>query len=161
MTDFNPQDFNFDEQIELNEIPVKWGGEEYILREASGDAAAKYQNALMASASVKEDGSITSLRGLADAEMLLVHLCIWKGDKNVPLIEVKKWPSRIVSKLYETAKEISEIDRDDSLETLEKKRERLDKLIKEKKEKSDPAKNGQSDSMDGSESQESGDTLGQ
>jgi len=149
----NHEPLNYDESIEEVEIPVTWKGRQYFLREATGEAHAIYQNALMASTSMSADGSVRKITGLADAEPLLVSQCLYDaGDKQVSLLIIKKWPARIVSSLYEKAKEISEIDKEDSLEVLTKKRDRLNQLIEEKTKDKDPAKNEHSDSTDGSES---------
>ena len=92
------------------EIPVSIEGVEYTLREASGDAACKYRNAMMACMQLA-DGKPVSLRGLADVEPLLVSLCLFVTETNklVPLHVIKTWPSRVITPLFEKAKEISEL----------------------------------------------------
>ncbi|GAG42930.1 unnamed protein product, partial [marine sediment metagenome] len=57
------------------EVEVKLGGNDYLLREASEDAACKYLNAKMQRMQWKE-GDMSSVQGLADVGPLLVSLCL-------------------------------------------------------------------------------------
>lgn len=139
---------NFDDPEPIS-IPVKIGKASYTLREATGDAACKYQNAQSAAYEYGPDGSIRSIRGMADVEPLLVSLCLF-DDRGNPVGQdvVRGWKAPIQRTLYQRAKEISELDRDETIDSLDKQIARLqarrDKLLAE-----DPAKNGQSGSTAG------------
>lgn len=105
-------EFDFSD-LSVIEIPVSIDGKQYFLREADGEAEAKFRNALMEGVEIGPEGKPVRVRGSADAEPLLVHLCLWDKaypeGRRVPLDRVKAWPSRVVRKLFNKAKEISEI----------------------------------------------------
>ncbi len=115
-------DFN---DLTLIEIPVSVDGKDFILREADGDTAKKYQNALLGSFTLGPEGKPSKIAGLANVEPMLVSLCLFPVDANgntskqhVQESVVGKWPSRVVKKLYEKAKEISEIDKTEDDKTV-------------------------------------------
>jgi hypothetical protein len=92
------------------EIKVTVGNKTYFLKEASGDAACKFDNARSATYEYNE-GKLTKVHNPGDLEPLLVSLCLFDGDGNpVPEADIRKWPARIQSKLYDKAREISLID---------------------------------------------------
>ena len=147
-------DFDFSE-LTLIEFPVKIGDKECVLREASEDAARQYQNALTRHTSI-EDGKVRGIMGpIADTQSLFVSLCMFESsddgkERRVDVKEVRKWPARVVKKLFDKAKEISEIGEDgDTIESLEKQiaelQERLDDL------RGDELGNAQSDTGGGSD----------
>lgn len=128
-------------------------GKEYVLREASADAACKYRNAIIRGAKFS-DGKISGADGLADAEPLLVSLCLFektdKGDRAVPINVVRGWPNRVQKPLFDRIKEISELVEEDDEKDLYKRRDdiqkRIDELEKAKRENTtqeDQLKNGQ------------------
>ena len=124
---------------ELNpaEVDVKIGGREYVLREASGDAACKYRNALLKATKLGPNGKPQSLDGVADSEPLLVSLCLFEkyrsGDeiKERPAIlpQVRGWPSRVQKTLFDRAKKMSGLDES------EKTKEQIQEQIKELRKK--------------------------
>lgn len=101
---------NFD--LTPREVPVTIGKEQYLLVEATEDVACKFRNASLNNMKV-DDGKIVGMSGVADVEPLLVSMCLLKnvGNSMVPvdISTVRAWPSRIVKKLFETIKEISEL----------------------------------------------------
>lgn len=111
----NTELMTFDE-IDLIAVPVRIGGEDYVLREATSDAAGKYHDAIIKSTRMS-DGKITGSDGLGGVEALLVSLCLFKRtgkeESAVPLTEVRRWPSRVVKPLFDRVKEISELDAKD------------------------------------------------
>lgn len=113
----NTTEMTFDE-IELISIPVRIGGEDFVLREATAEAAGKYHDAIIKSTRMS-DGKITGSDGLGGVEPLLVSLCLFRAAKSgrqeeaVSLIEVRSWPTRVVKPLFERVKEISELDAKD------------------------------------------------
>lgn len=126
-------DLNFDD-LDLIEISIPIDGAVYTLREASEDAAAKYQNALSRCTQLT-DGKVSGITGpLADSQSLLVSLCLFdEKGRFVPQSKVRQWPSRVVKRLFEKAAEISEIagesDTEESLQkTIDETQEKLDEL---------------------------------
>jgi hypothetical protein len=93
----------------------------YILREATADAAKKYQNCRARSTRFNEEGKVTGIDGVADAEPLLVShcLCLTNPDHvtvlldkksnamTVPLHTILSWKVGIVKTLFEKVREIS------------------------------------------------------
>lgn len=104
--------YNFDEAVPA-EVPVTYKNERMFLREASGDAAARYRNAVM-KATKLTDGKVSSIDGMADVEPYLVSLCLWRKingvESQVPLDVVRQMPARMVKKLYAKARSISDLD---------------------------------------------------
>lgn len=101
------------------EIPVVFKGVNYILREASEDAACKYKNALfkIARPTNAEGGKveIKSLEGVVDIDVKLVSMCLFytANNKNVPESELRTWPQRLVRELFKKVREISGFDEED------------------------------------------------
>lgn len=99
------------------EIPTIIGGENYVLKEATGEVAKLFQNARLNKVKF-EDGKPTSIGNIAEIEPYLVSLCIFKvvDGRHVAVTQktVESWLYRIQSKLYDTAKKISDLDRVES-----------------------------------------------
>lgn len=101
------------------EIPVTFRGVNYVLREASEDAACKYKNALfkIAKPSQLEGGGveIKSLEGAAELDVKLVSWCLFyqANNKSVPESELRTWPQRVVRQLFSKIREISGFDEEE------------------------------------------------
>jgi hypothetical protein len=101
-------DFSKLQTVELSVIGPD--GDNYILREANGRAAKIFNNARISGVTL-EDGKPKSLSGIGDLEPLLVSLCLFgENDRPLTVSFVEKWPSRVVKKLYNKAREISDLD---------------------------------------------------
>lgn len=140
----NPTDFTdpieFD-SLERVQVPVTLGKEKYILLEGSGDVAIKYRDAIMATINKMKDGKPDGgLKGIATVESYLLSLTLYKvtetggtmpmlGDGSpdpnylVPQQVIRSWPNRIISMLYERAKQISGLNLEDKAKELEGKTE--------------------------------------
>ena len=149
---------NFD--LEIIEVPVMLGGKSFVLKEATGAAACKYRNAMLGHTVLGESGKPVSIKGMADIEPLLVSLCLFEiitnedsdqiVEKQLTVKDVGKWPAKVVTSLFEKAKEISNLsDEEDTEESLVKEQEELDKRVKELKESK--AKNSPNNTTDGSD----------
>lgn len=125
----------FDEcDLSCVEVPVHLGKTVYNLREASGGVATKYRNATMRGMRV-EDQKVVGMDNIADAEPLLVSLCLCKTDDKgatlfdrngnpitVTLAFVQALPSRIQKALYAKVREISPgLDEKETKESLTKR----------------------------------------
>lgn len=161
MSNDTPLSFNFDDDVKSVEIPITFQNTKYILTDASGDAIAQWRNANIKSTKISPDtGKVISMEGAANGETLLVSLCLYLADENgklpmrdglpdthklVPIQIIRSWTYRVVGKLYETIKRVSELDvADDTIESLEKEKKAIEEKISKKK-KEDAAKNEQSD----------------
>jgi hypothetical protein len=130
------QEMNFDD-LQPIEIPVKFRNRRFGLREASGDSAVKYRNAMLDATRLGPDGKPISVKGMANIEPLLVSMCLIEyiadkdgKDRERPVSEaaVRSWPNRILKPLYEKCKAISALNEDD--ETEEALVRRIDELQK-------------------------------
>ena len=147
MTGVNQTDeFDFSD-LKIIEVSVKGpNGKSYMLREASGAAAAQFNNARAKCAKFK-DGELESVTGPGRLPLYLISLCLFntKDDgtaninSSVSLSVIQPWPDRVIQKLFDKSKEISEIDEDDDLESLVKQRDELNEKIAKLEE--DAAKN--------------------
>lgn len=98
------------DDLTLRQVTVKIAGVEYSLKEASGKSAGIYRNFCMSCLNTGPNGSTSGIKNLADAEPLLVSMCLFDAqDKPVPQQVIGKWPSRIQKALFKKAKEISEL----------------------------------------------------
>lgn len=101
--------------IPINIKNEEGGIEEYELREASGDDACRWKNAIIERTMLGPDGKPTGMKNIADTEPILVSLCLYDVSlkKKVPVSKVRSWPARVQKALFEKAKEISDLDEDD------------------------------------------------
>ena len=106
-------ELRFDDITPIEER-VHVGGGEYVLREMSGDAAVKYDNARL-NRYEYQDGKLVKIRDLADMEPLLVSLCLFTDDGKTPVSEVtiRAWPCHVQKALHERAKQINDMDQKD------------------------------------------------
>lgn len=105
--------FDFDD-LSIQEFFFRYGGKEYVLREASEGAACKWRNAQLKAARFNQAGQFISADSLADTEPLLVSLCTFTKDdgKPVPFNTVCGWPAKMVKQLFQKAVAISDLHED-------------------------------------------------
>jgi hypothetical protein len=86
-------------------------GKNYILREASEDAARKYRNSAVRAAKMS-DGKIVGMDGVGDVQSVLVAACLFEEGSNRCVTEavVRTWPSRVVKPMFDWVKEVSKLD---------------------------------------------------
>jgi hypothetical protein len=91
------------------------------------------------------------MEGLADAEPLLVSLCLFEAlrdgsgnpvsERNVPLVTVKSWPNRVQKRLFDWVREKSDLNPAETKESLRKQIAEAQKRLRELEEadgESDP-----------------------
>jgi hypothetical protein len=107
----SPLDLSDLSDLEPVELPFRFGGKSYLLREASEAAIIKWRSTLFHDAKFV-DGKPTNLEELAPMNSLLVSLCTFEAEtgKPVSVETVRAWSARLVSRLYETARNISGLD---------------------------------------------------
>ena len=128
----------------LIELPVQIDKRHFLLREANGDIACKYRNALIKRVTFGPQGNAQSIDGLADIEPLLISWCLIEvavdevgqptAERIGPpsLSDIRSWKPRILKHLYEEAKRISELDEDErTLPQLLKEKEAIEEKIAE------------------------------
>lgn len=120
-------------------IPVKFRGQDYLLREADEDASVKINNARIAAARF-QDGELERVEKAAEVQPLAISLCLTKVDgpgktSKVDITTLKTWPARFTKRLYDKIMEISGMDDKKTLAQIDKEIARLQKkranLIKE------------------------------
>jgi hypothetical protein len=150
-----PDIYDFESLVTI-EVPVKYKGRNYIMREATGEVVARYRDRMMQSARMNADGKIQGFDRLQETEMYLLSWCLFEvngegGQVPVTYQHIKDWQNRVVSTLLKDLKLISEIEEPDTEESLLKERAAIDeKLAKLKEQDGTPEGNGQSVSTAGS-----------
>jgi hypothetical protein len=119
------EDILFDDLTpKVKRIP-NLNGKEYVLLEPTEGDAVAYRNAVMKSVRMA-DGKMIGLVDAAEVEPLLVSKCIREVVPNpktgveerrpVQIQVVRGWPSKVVKRLFNDAKEMGELDEKDSKE---------------------------------------------
>jgi hypothetical protein len=125
--------FNFD--LTPVETIVRLNDKEYVLREASGGAAAAWRNAMLKATKLGPDGKPTQIDGLPEADYLLLSMCLFRktdtdvGEVPVSLLDVKRLPNRVSRPLIAWVKansELEEADEDETEEALLRRRDEID-----------------------------------
>lgn len=127
------------------EIPVKYLGKQYILKEPTGDVVARWRNTVLKCTKLT-DGKPSQIDGLADSEPLLVSMCLFERqdsprggtgwvDKQVPVNVVRSWQGQVVKRLFDECKRIGQLDEIDTIESLEKEIKAKQEKLAELREK--------------------------
>jgi hypothetical protein len=136
------------ESLKPAEVPFSYGGTRYVLREASGEAAASWKAAQLRAHRPTADGKLLPTPELVETEPLLVSLCLYRADASggipadkaggpcpkalVPAKEVKALPSRVQRFLFEQAQKISRLGQyEEDLARMKALRTYLDERIGE------------------------------
>jgi len=94
--------------LEPTSVPFTYQGQNYLLKEATGDTVRRFNNERARRLTYGENGNVTSIQDMGDLEIKLLSMCITTAEGNkLPESVIGSWPSRMVSKLYVTAQEIS------------------------------------------------------
>ncbi len=124
-------------------VPVRLGGEDYVLREASGAVAVMYRNKQLAATRIK-DGKFDGVGNAADAEPYLVSLCLFKlvdgVEHAVRESTVRAWRQSVQTVLFERVKRISGMDEEETEESLERQLGEVQRKL-DRVRQGDPAKN--------------------
>jgi hypothetical protein len=98
---------------DLKELPIEIGGEEYVLVELDGKDRDKYLNNVGARIRVGPDGKPAGVKNFEGLQASLVTPSIRKivnGErKAVDIKTVQSWPSTMLSKLFDLAKDLSDL----------------------------------------------------
>ena len=148
-------------------IPVKEGKfhpdgapRDFVLKEATADVARIYRNAQMRSTKLV-DGKPAQIDGFADADLLLLHGCLFEvlqapAAGAQPALPphgvlaksfISSLPNRVSRPLIAKCKHISGLNDDESIESLERQRKSLDEKIAQmrKERKGSSAEGGEGD----------------
>lgn len=102
------EELNFGD-IEIREVSIVGPDKKhYILREPTSKVSKAHRNAILKASKLGPNGRVVGVDGLASVEVPYVAGCLWDENKlNPPAALLESWPERVVSKLYEKAKELS------------------------------------------------------
>lgn len=140
-----------------SEEKFEWAGKQYVLREPSGGAVVKYRSALIKASKIGPDGRPTVVSDtLPSLEPLLVSMCVFQIDANgkeSPVTDavVQSWPNRLMKRLFDAAKELSQMDAELTLEELKVQQQKLSKIIADKEAGTTDAKKLRTSLTDGSD----------
>lgn len=125
----NLEPMTFD-SLTLVEVPIKIGDKDFILREASGEAAVAWRNARTNAIKIV-NGKPVGAKDMASVDPLLVSLCLFDSEGNgVPLPTILGWADRVQKQLYERVKLISDLSElGEGVEALKEQRKLLDEQI--------------------------------
>lgn len=155
----------FEEGLDLRSIPVKIKRQDgdydnFVLYEIAGEADIVWRNSQVRAAKLSPDGQVIGMGDVAEADTILLSKCLARigVDKEfdhpietpIPLVELRKWPDRILSRLTQELLKISDKeDQPATKEDLQKQivdlQARLDRIIeREQAEKNSwtPTTNG-------------------
>lgn len=121
------------------EIPVTIAEKKYLLREPTADADCRYRSALMRGTRFSADGKQATAEGNAEAELLLISLCLVEKfdsggvekERPVPLVVVKGWPARIHQALFEQAEKLRPKKVEETADELERRLEETQERLAE------------------------------
>ena len=92
----------------LKEVPVEIDGKSHILRELDGHQKGKYLNAMGGRITLNSKGEVASFKDYSGLESVLLSKCLYGEDGVLVATTVMDgWPSTMLSKLYNTAQELS------------------------------------------------------
>lgn len=103
--------FDFSE-YKIREEPVTLpDGKKFIMREPSGAAEIAYRKELFGATTVNDNGQVEFVKALADAEPMLVSLCLFAEDGSHPTVEyTAAIPNTVFKKLVKWCKENGELE---------------------------------------------------
>jgi hypothetical protein len=107
--------------LERAERPVTIAGEDYVLVELDGHGRDKYLTNVAGRVRVNEKGDTTGLKNFDGMEAGLVALCLKKIEdgtrKPVTLATIQSWPGRVITALFDAARDISGLEKGEAKET--------------------------------------------
>lgn len=137
------------ESLDPQVIDVEAGNRVFQLREATAQTACDYQNAVTSCTVYNDKGVRCGVRGLADADLLLVSQCLVElkdgGYHAVSIDEIKSWPDRVKDALFRRICQMSNINQPDTKEELLEQKAYIEKRLAEI-ESEEAVKNGSSSS---------------
>lgn len=103
--------------LELEERPVSIAGEPYVLIELDGRDRDKYLNSLGSRVKTAPNGKSAGIKNFDGLQATLIVMSLRKieGDERNPvkLETIQKWPARVVTALFNAARDLSALNEDD------------------------------------------------
>lgn len=121
------------------EVPVKYAGKEYVLREATGAAAKEFKAGQLDSIGYDPDTKKPSRfkSSILDAQARLISRCLFHVGGETPNAPVAvatllTWPERLVQQVFKRLSKISDLDQDDDADSIKEKIAALQKELERK-----------------------------
>ncbi len=102
--------------LERQEKPVVIAGQKYVLLELDGKERDNYLNGIGARVKHTADGKPAGLKSFDGLQASLVTACLRtdEGERSaVPVAVIQGWPARVVTRLYEAARDMNGLDTED------------------------------------------------
>lgn len=103
-------------KLERKERPLTIDGESYVLQELDGKERDRYLNSLVGRMRTDDKGKPGSIKNFEGLQGTLIAASLRKiepeGRIHVKLETIQSWPSSLVRRLFDVAKEISSIEED-------------------------------------------------
>lgn len=98
-------------QTTLQELLVKIDGADFTLRELDGLTKGKYLNKMGSRIVLNDQGKVAGFKDYGGLETTLLGLCLYDAEgKLVPIPVMDKWPSNVLSKLFDAAQDLSALN---------------------------------------------------
>ena len=102
------------------EKPVEINGETFTLVELDGRERDRYLTSLTRRVRTDKSGDVSGVKDFDGLQASLVSASLYRGTgdsrEHVPTAEIQKWPARVVSALFDAAKELSALNEEDEEE---------------------------------------------
>lgn len=90
------------------EVPFEYLGTQYVLKEATGAAAKRYNNERSNRLEYNSEGKVIGTKDMADIVPMLVASCVYTIAGNpIPQSVIETWPDRLLKRLYQTIRKVS------------------------------------------------------
>lgn len=104
--------------LEREEIPVRVGDVDYVLIELDGKERDRYLQDVGKRIRTNREGNAAGVKNFDGMQAFLVSLSLKKeaggGDReDVPVTTIQKWPAKVVSALFDKARELSALGKEE------------------------------------------------
>jgi hypothetical protein len=97
----------------LKQVDVVIDGASYKLKELNGTLKGKYLQSMGSRVVINEQGKVAGMKSYEGLESALLCLCLFDSeDKAVPKVVIEKWPSTMLTSLFEAAQELSGLNQE-------------------------------------------------
>jgi len=114
MQDKNNEPLSFDLILAKRDVTI--GGEQFVLKELDGVGRDAYLNDVGHRVRIDKDGKAAGVKNFKGMQAALLTMSLRKvvGGKEqaVSLDEIQSWPAKVISKLFDAAKELSDLGKE-------------------------------------------------
>lgn len=114
-----------EDEVGPREVPIKYCGKEYVLREAVGAAVKEFRATQIDNIKVDPDTRKPQgfRSGVLDAQYKLASRCLFERESNapVPVAALLTWKDSFFQKVFERLKRLSDLDREEDTDSIKEK----------------------------------------